>query len=88
MSEITASLYLGSCHDVTQATVSSCSITCIVNMTVELDDVVLPGVENARFPLHDLPEGNIPPVLNGAADKIHQIISDGGKVLVHCVRGN
>lgn len=87
MTAVTENIFIGSYKDVNPDYVALYGISCILNMTIEADDVVIPGVENARFPLHDYPQGDIPPVLHSAADKIDEIVKSQGKVLVHCVRG-
>ena len=87
MTEITSNLYLGSYDDVNETTIKKYGITCVMNMTIEVEDVSFPGVENVCYQLYDTKEANIKQYFHACADKIDEVHKTKGRILVHCVRG-
>lgn len=87
ISHIKDHLYLSSAGAISHHRLQTLGITSVVNCTVEIPNVVMPGVECVRIQLEDMPGSRLEMFFDKCADKIHQTHKCGGKTLVHCVAG-
>ena len=87
ISQITGHLFLSSAGAISHNRLHTLGITQIVNCTIEIPSVVMPGVETVRIQLDDVPASRLEVFFDKCADRIHQVHGYGGKTLVHCVAG-
>lgn len=87
ISQITEHLFLSSAGAISHHRLQTHGITQVINCTVEIPNVVLPGVECVRIQLEDMPASRLEMYFDKCADRIHQVHGLGGKTLVHCVAG-
>ncbi|XP_034547894.1 dual specificity protein phosphatase 18-like [Notolabrus celidotus] len=87
---ITDHLYLSNSRAANDSSqVTRCNITCIVNVTeTRGSSSSPPGVEEyIHIPLSDSPVSPLCEHFDKVADKIEQIVVQGGRTLVHCNAG-
>ncbi|RWS01708.1 dual specificity protein phosphatase 14-like protein [Dinothrombium tinctorium] len=86
-SQVLPYLFLTGVDGIREENIRRYRITCIVNTTVEVDNVHFPNVENFRIALHDRPEENIVKHFDAFADKIEEVHRKNGIIVVHCFAG-
>lgn len=62
-------------------------ISCIINATQKMERICIPSVEYFHVPVADTPAAQLHQHFDTAADKIHAVGAQGGRVLVHCCAG-
>jgi len=89
LSPITDSLFLCGFQAITPQRLKQKAIKLIINATVDVPNPPASAVEMWRIPVHDRPHyaSKLSTYFDEVADKIHQVNSKGGKVIVHCVAG-
>lgn len=87
ISQIAEGLFLSGARAVRPARVAELGVTCVVNATAELPNAPLEGVRVVAVRVPDEPSADLGSHLAAAADTIHEELSRGGRVLVHCVAG-
>ena len=87
ISAIVEGLYLSGARAVRPARIAELGVTCVVNATTELPNAPLEGVQVVAIRVPDEPSADLASHLAVAADIIHEEMSRGGRVLVHCVAG-
>ncbi len=87
VSEILPNLYLTSVYGATRENILKKGISLLVNAAQELPKQELPGLESIKLFLDDTPYATIHVYFERIADKIHEHLSRGGRVMVHCVLG-
>ncbi|XP_022659174.1 tyrosine-protein phosphatase MSG5-like [Varroa destructor] len=87
MSKIMDNLFLCGYNDFDVKKLRKHGITLVVNTTRDLPDRLAQGVTYQRYPANDTTVENIGRYFDAAADRIHNEIKRGGKVLVHCLAG-
>lgn len=80
-------LYLSGSRAVTEKNVEKLSITCILNLTMDIPLLKMNGVESKKLLCNDLPSQDLAKYFDECSDKIHEIGRSGGRTLVHCVAG-
>ncbi|XP_041353903.1 dual specificity protein phosphatase 14-like isoform X2 [Gigantopelta aegis] len=87
IAQITDHLFLSSAAAVSGERVRGLSITHIINCTMDIPNLHVPGVDCIQIHVDDLPSANLSLYFDSVSDKIAQIHQRGGKTLVHCVAG-
>lgn len=87
ISQITEGVFLSGARAVRPARIAEMGLTCVVNATTELPNAPLEGVRVVAVRVPDEPSADLASHLVDAADLIHEEVSRGGRVLVHCVAG-
>lgn len=87
VSEITPNIYLTSVYGATRENIERKGITLLVNSAQELPKQELTGVESIKLYLDDTPSASINVYFDHVADKIHEHVSRGGRVMIHCLLG-
>lgn len=87
VSEITPSLHLTSVYGATKENIERKGITLLVNSAQELPKQEIMGVESVKLFLDDTPHAPISSHFDHVADKIHEHVHRGGRVMIHCLLG-
>lgn len=87
VTEISQNLYLTSIYGATKQNISRRNITLLINAAQELPKMELSNVEVIKLFLDDAPYAMISCHFDRIADKINEHLSNGGRVMVHCVLG-
>lgn len=86
-SKILDHLYLSGSRAVTEKNIEKLSITCVLNLTMDVPILNLKDVEAKKLPCNDLPSQDLSRYFEECSEKIQEIGRKGGKTLVHCVAG-
>jgi protein-tyrosine phosphatase len=87
VSEITPQIYLTSVYGATKENIERKGVTLLVNSAQELPKQELPGVESVKLFLDDTPHASINVYFDHIADKMHDHVTRGGRVMIHCLLG-
>ncbi|KAI1301278.1 Dual specificity protein phosphatase 14 [Halotydeus destructor] len=87
MSQITDQLFLSGANGFTPASLVNYGIGHVINTTLEIPLVSVPGIECTRVPVNDITGEDIYRFFDLVVDKMHLLVSHNIKVLVHCVAG-
>uniref|UniRef100_A0A914ZIS2 Protein-tyrosine-phosphatase n=2 Tax=Parascaris TaxID=6254 RepID=A0A914ZIS2_PARUN len=88
ISEIVPGLFICGVTELSAETVAKYNITHVINATTEVPNLkCLGNIQRCKLWLEDTPQTYIYPHLELQSDHIQALLSDGGKVLVHCVAG-
>ncbi len=87
IAKITDSLYLSSAAAVRGDRILSLGISHIINCTMDVPNLNVPGVECIQIHVDDVPSARLNLYFDRCSDKIDQIARHGGRALVHCVAG-
>ena len=87
IAEITDYLYLSSATAITRQRLSMLGITHIINCTLDVPNLNVPGVQSTQIHVDDHPQARLDIHFDRVSDEISTIASRGGKVIVHCVAG-
>ncbi|CAC5403900.1 unnamed protein product [Mytilus coruscus] len=87
LAKITEWLYLCGASGVTNEKLLNAGITEIINCSLDVPNVNLPGIKTTRIEIDDSPHAPLQKHFESVADQIDSVRSAGGKVLVHCVAG-
>ena len=86
-SELTDQLYLAACRAVTSKCLLDLGITNIVNATLELPTVAYQKQDTIQIAVEDRVSAKLNIYFDLIADKIQQVHSGGGKILIYCRAG-
>ena len=86
-SELTGQLYLAACRAVTSKCLLDLGITNIVNATLELPTVAYQKQDTIQIAVEDRVSAKLNIYFDLIADKIQQVHSGGGKILIYCRAG-
>ena len=86
-SELTGQLYLAACRAVTSKCLLELGITNIVNATLELPTVAYQKQDTIQIAVEDRVSAKLNIYFDLIADKIQQVHSGGGKILIYCRAG-
>ncbi|XP_041351230.1 dual specificity protein phosphatase 14-like [Gigantopelta aegis] len=87
IAHITDHLFLSSAAAVSGERVCGLNITNVINCTMDIPNLHMPGIDCIQIHVDDLPNANLSLYFDSVSDKIAQIHQRGGKTLVHCVAG-
>ncbi|KAG8597955.1 hypothetical protein GDO81_002442 [Engystomops pustulosus] len=88
LSKVTEGLFLSSAAMARKtALLLGHNITFVINVSLECLSSVIPGVTYLHFPFADLPEAPLYDYFETITQKIHEVETDGGRTLIHCVAG-
>uniref|UniRef100_A0A1B6F6L0 Protein-tyrosine-phosphatase n=1 Tax=Cuerna arida TaxID=1464854 RepID=A0A1B6F6L0_9HEMI len=89
VSPVTPALFLSGAPAVREDVLISLGVSCVISAAPELPPPPLPPQVSLvlRLPLKDQPTEDLLSQLHTVSDTIHQVIQDGGCVLVHCLAG-
>uniref|UniRef100_A0A8V0X795 Dual specificity phosphatase 21 n=2 Tax=Gallus gallus TaxID=9031 RepID=A0A8V0X795_CHICK len=88
LSRITPCLYLSDGVAAGNAQLLAANhITTVINVSLELANMLHPGIEYLRIPVADSPTARISACFNSAADLIRSVGERGGRTLLHCAAG-
>lgn len=87
VAQLTDHLYLCAARAVNINMLQEKDVTCVINATIELPNLPVPGIEYVKVAVDDSPFANISIYFDKIADLIHETCQKGGKTLVHCVAG-
>lgn len=89
LSNIHHGVYLSGIGAITKQGLEAHDITFILNVAQELTDYVYPrdALDVTRVSLRDMPDEDLLPHFDSCVDHIHDIVTQGGHILVHCVAG-
>ena len=86
-SELTGQLFLAACRAVTSKCLLDLGITNIVNATLELPTVAYQKQDTIQIAVEDRVSAKLNIYFDLIADKIQQVHSGGGKILIYCRAG-
>lgn len=84
---VTDHLFLSSAAAVKTESVRRYGITHIINCTLEIPNLNIPGLESIQIHVEDAPHARLGLYFEKCADKVHQVYMRGGRTLIHCVAG-
>ncbi|KAE8635414.1 hypothetical protein XENTR_v10002613 [Xenopus tropicalis] len=88
LNSISEGLYLASAKAARNRTLlATHCITCVINVSLEIDKNESPELEYVHIPVPDTPDTCLLQYFDDIADKIHNIKVSGGSTLLHCVAG-
>ncbi|XP_013399808.1 dual specificity protein phosphatase 14 [Lingula anatina] len=87
IAQVTDHLFLCSASALSEKRIKERGITCIINITMEVPNLRIKGVEALQINVDDVPHTNLAVYFDRCADKIKSVQSKGGKTLVHCIAG-
>uniref|UniRef100_A0A0N5AUB1 Dual specificity protein phosphatase 14 n=1 Tax=Syphacia muris TaxID=451379 RepID=A0A0N5AUB1_9BILA len=88
LTELVPGLFICGISAINEDMLSKHNFSFIINATSEVPNFRMYGmIPRVKLWLDDVPEACIYPHLELQSDQIHQIISQGGRVLVHCLAG-
>lgn len=87
LSEIVPNLFLTSVYGATRENIVRKNVSLLINSAQELPKQDISGVESIKLFLDDTPYALINVYFDRLADKMHEHLSRGGRVLVHCMLG-
>ncbi|XP_021268507.1 dual specificity protein phosphatase 18 [Numida meleagris] len=88
LSRITSCLYLS--DGVAAGSVqllAAYEITTVINVSLEVANVLHPGIQYLHIPVADTPTARISACFNSVADLIRSVGERGGRTLLHCAAG-
>ncbi|RNA37396.1 dual specificity phosphatase [Brachionus plicatilis] len=87
VSEIVSNLFLTSVYGATKENIIRKNVSLLINSAQELPKQDIAGVESIKLFLDDTPYALINVYFDRLADKMHEHLTRGGRVLVHCMLG-
>lgn len=87
LTELTEGLFICGVSSLKADLLENVGISCIINCTKEVPNLSAPEGERLKLWLDDTEDTDIFSYLDMVVDRIHELICDGCKVLVHCVAG-
>ena len=87
VTEIVPGLYLTSVYGATKENIIRKNVSLLINSAQELPRQDIAGVESVKIFLDDTPYALINVYFDRMADKMHEHMVRGGRVLVHCMLG-
>lgn len=87
MTQLTDGLFICGVSSLKPQLLENCGISCVINCTKEVPNLNAPEGERLKLWLDDTEETDLYSYLDMVVDRIHEIIEEGGKVLIHCVAG-
>ncbi|CAK6449910.1 unnamed protein product [Pipistrellus nathusii] len=88
LSQLTSSLYIGNAAAANNRYLLATNrITTVINISVEIINTFIEGIQYLKFPVSDSPGARIGDFFDAVADCIHAVGLRGGRTLVHCHAG-
>lgn len=88
LSKVTDGLFLSNAAAASKANLlTSHRITCVINVSLECTECLIPDLEYLHFPVADLPGTPLYDYFDTISQKIHEVDTNGGRTLIHCAAG-
>ena len=87
VTKIVDELYISPATAVTPDKLRRAGVTLVINCTIEIPIVRIPGIEAIKINIDDLPTARIGVYFDRCADHIRTVRENGGRTLVHCAAG-
>ncbi|XP_067946147.1 uncharacterized protein [Watersipora subatra] len=87
ISQVNEHLYICGVMALSEEKIKALKIDCVINATLDWPPYQIRGLETMRIQVDDVPSASLSPHFDRVANKVNEVISRGGRVLVHCMAG-